>query len=171
MEERAGWFRLVLGLSVVFGIFHGTATMLASDRGQHGVLIAAFVVSSTAAIQRFLLRRLLSMPWPIALASVLLAVVISFPLAHLFELGGDTIWAPALLHFVIQGAIKLLVLGEGAEAFAINWMIASAVVPLLVFVRYPVWSRGTGDAPSERRPDGGRENAGRRGGRPSSGES
>lgn len=112
-----------------------------------------------------------TMPWPVALAALLLSVIVSFPLARLFELGGHTIWAPALLHFVIQGAIKLLVLGEGAEAFAINWMIASAVVPLLVFVRYPVWSRGNGDAPSERRPGGGRENAGRRGGRPASGES
>ena len=74
-----------------------------------------------------------SMPWPIALASVLLAVVISFPLAWLFELGGGTIWAPALLHFVIQATVKVLVFPSGAEAFAIAWMAASAVVPLLVF--------------------------------------
>ena len=74
----------------------------------------------------------LSMPWPIALASVLLASVISFPLAHLFELGGGTIWAPALLHFVIQATVKVLVFPHGAESFALAWMIASAVVPLLV---------------------------------------
>jgi hypothetical protein len=65
-----------------------------------------------------------SMPWPIALASVLLAIVISFPLAYLFELGGDTIWAPALLHFVIQATVKVVVFSEGAESFAIVWIAA-----------------------------------------------
>lgn len=74
-----------------------------------------------------------SMPWPIALASVLLAIVISFPLAYLFELGGDTIWGPALLHFVIQATVKVVVFSQGAESFAVAWMGASAVVPLLVF--------------------------------------
>jgi hypothetical protein len=39
------------------------------------------------------------MSWPVALAAVGLAVVLSFPLAYLFELGGRTIWAPAILHF------------------------------------------------------------------------
>ena len=81
-----------------------------------------------------------TMPWPVALAALLLSVIISFPLAHLFELGGNTIWAPALLHFVVQGAIKVVNLAEGAESFAIGWMIASAVVPLLIFVRYPARS-------------------------------
>ena len=233
IEGRAGWFRLVLGLFLVFGFFHGSATVLGSDRGQRGILIAMLVVVATAAAQWFLLghrrdtpaRQLglgrpdtraiaaagltvfllllvgflfvrargitpgfypgwiallpglfaqagiaeevlfrgylfgqvrigrtfwraaslsmlpfvgvhlvlfLSMPWPIALASVLLSSVISFPLAHLFELGGGTIWAPALLHFVIQATVKVLVFSHGAESFALAWMIASAVVPLLV---------------------------------------
>ena len=48
-----------------------------------------------------------SLPWPVALASVLLATIISFPLAHLFELGGNTIWPSALLHFTVQGAVRV----------------------------------------------------------------
>jgi hypothetical protein len=80
----------------------------------------------------------LTMAWPVALASVLLAVIISFPLARLFELGGDTIWPPALLHFVIQGTVKVLVLPSGAESFALAWMAASAAIPLLVFTRVMV---------------------------------
>ena len=74
-----------------------------------------------------------TMPWPIALASVLLSIIISFPLAHLYELGGHTIWAPALLHFVIQGTVKVLVVSPGPETFAVAWMAASALIPLLVF--------------------------------------
>jgi hypothetical protein len=35
------------------------------------------------------------MEWPVALASLLLSAVLSFPLARLFELGGNTIWGPA----------------------------------------------------------------------------
>ena len=74
-----------------------------------------------------------SMPWPIAVASVLLAIIISFPLAYLFELGGDTIWAPAILHFVIQATVKVIVFAHGAESFALVWMAVSAVVPLVIF--------------------------------------
>ena len=223
----------MLGLFLVFGLFHGAATILGSDRGQRGILIGMLVVAATAAAEWFLLRRqrgavrhlglgrprakgiavaggaaclllmvgllfvrargmtpalypggisllpglfaqagiaeevlfrgylfghlrpgrtfwraaavsmlpfvsvhlvlFVSMPWPIALASVLLAIVISFPLAHLFELGGNTIWAPALLHFVIQATVKVVVLSHGAQSFALAWMAASAIVPLLVF--------------------------------------
>ena len=74
-----------------------------------------------------------TMPWPIALASVLLASVISFPLAHLYELGGNTIWGPALLHFVIQATVKVVVVSDRAEVFALAWMTASGLLPLLVF--------------------------------------
>ena len=223
-----------MGLFLVFGLFHGSATILGSDRGQKGILVGTLVVVATAAAEWFLLRRRLgtavrqlglgqprarglvvaggvsfllvmvallfvrtrglatafypgwilllpglfaqagiaeevlfrgylfghirvgrtfwraaivsmlpfvsvhlvlfvSMPWPIALSSVLLAIVISFPLAYLFELGGNTIWAPALLHFVIQATVKVVVLSHGAESFALAWMAASAIVPLLVF--------------------------------------
>ena len=224
-----------MGLFLVFGLFHVSATILGSDRGQRGILIGTLVVAATAAVDRFLLRRhnraalrhlglgmpsakgvlgalgvafllwmvallfvrarglhftlypswisllpglfsqagiaeevlfrgylfghvrvgrtfwqaaavsmlpfvsvhlvlFLSMPWPIALASVLLAVFISFPLARLFELGRNTIWGPALLHFVVQGTLKVVVFPHGAESFALVWMAASATVPWLVFL-------------------------------------
>ena len=70
---------------------------------------------------------------------MLLAIVISVPFAYLFEMGGGTIWAPAFLHFVIQGTVKVLVFPHGAESFALAWIAASAVVPLLIFtVRAPM---------------------------------
>jgi membrane protease YdiL (CAAX protease family) len=234
IDDAAEWVGLVVGLFLVFGLFHGAATVLESDRGQRGILVGGLVVAATAAAAWFLprqprgtlLRRLgfgrpraksigvaggvtllllivaevfvrarqlspvlypawpsllpglfaqagiaeevlfrgylfgqvrvgrtfwraawlsmlpfvavhlvlfFTMAWPIALASVALAVVISFPLAHLFELGGGTIWAPALLHFVVQATVKVVVFPDGAESFALAWMAASALVPLLVF--------------------------------------
>jgi len=76
----------------------------------------------------------LTMAWPIAVAAVLLSAVLSAPLAYLFELGGGTVWAPALVHFVVQGAIKL-VTPEGSTALLpLVWMAASAVLPCLVFL-------------------------------------
>lgn len=76
-----------------------------------------------------------TMPWPVALAALLLSVATSFPLARLFELGGFTIWAPAILHFVIQGTVKVLAVdgSDAAPLFPFVWMAASALVPLLVF--------------------------------------
>lgn len=80
-----------------------------------------------------------TMAWPVAVASLLLAVVISFPLAHLYELGNATIWAPALLHFIVQGTVKSMHLGgDSAAAFPLVRMAACAVVPLLtLFVPRP----------------------------------
>jgi membrane protease YdiL (CAAX protease family) len=74
-----------------------------------------------------------TLPWPIALASILLATVISFPLAHLFELGGNTIWPPALLHFIVQGAVKVLAV-PGDTAMPLVWIAASAALPYLAFL-------------------------------------
>ena len=77
----------------------------------------------------------LTMPWPIALAALFLAVAISFPMAHLYELGGATIWPPALLHFVVQGTIKVVVVeGAMAPAFPLVWMAASAIFPMLALL-------------------------------------
>jgi membrane protease YdiL (CAAX protease family) len=75
-----------------------------------------------------------TLPFWVAFAALLLSVVMSFPLAHLFELGGSTIWPSALLHFVVQATVKILVVsGDAATAFPFVWMMACAVLPLLVF--------------------------------------
>jgi membrane protease YdiL (CAAX protease family) len=77
----------------------------------------------------------LTLPLAVAGAALLLAVVMSFPLAQLFELGGATIWPPALLHFVTQATVKVLVFtGDTSWAFPYVWMIASTALPLLVFI-------------------------------------
>ena len=72
-----------------------------------------------------------TMDWPLALAALVLSVAISFPFAHLYELGGRTIWAPALAHAVIQGAPKLIMTDD--PLFALVWMGAVSVVLWLAF--------------------------------------
>jgi membrane protease YdiL (CAAX protease family) len=227
------WLRLLLGFSVIFGVFQWSAVALASHRGEAGLIVGLLVVGGTMAAERLLfgqgvfaaartlglgaprarglvlvlgmgvvlvsvvyvfaqatgasvslfpgwislvpglfaqagvaeellfrgylfghLRRgrsfwhaatlsmlpfvgvhvllFFTMPWPIALAAVLLAVALSFPLAHLFEVGGATIWAPALFHFVIQATVKVVVVsGDASWAFPLVWMMASALIALL----------------------------------------
>ena len=76
-----------------------------------------------------------TMSGPVALAATMLSLVVSFPLAHLYELGGRTIWAPALLHFFIQSPIKIVEMSGPAAAFyPLVWMCACAVIPWLVFL-------------------------------------
>lgn len=234
--NRTDWLRLVVGVFLVFALFHASATLLGSDRGQQGLLICVMVVAATAAADRWLHSRtdlashlglgrprakgiavaigvsllllaaaalfararsmtataypgwfwllpglfaqagiaeevlfraflfghlrvgrtfwraaaismvpflavhlvlFATMPWPIAVGSLALALVVSFPLAHLYELGGRTIWAPALLHFVIQATVKVVVFAEDAAVFALFWMGASAAIPLLAFAVAP----------------------------------
>jgi membrane protease YdiL (CAAX protease family) len=77
-----------------------------------------------------------TLDWPVALAAVLLSTILSFPLARLFELGGNTIWPPALLHFVVQGTVKIIEI-PGDAGLPIVWMAASAILPWLVFIPLP----------------------------------
>ena len=229
------WLRLLVGLVLVFALFHWTADVLGSNRGEFGVIIGLLVVGATIAAKIFLFNRsfkesvrdvgltrpkslsiliaivisvlmlvaifvfasvtdstfsfykdwdllipglffqagiaeetlfrgylfgyirlkysfwkaagiaavpfilvhlimFYSLPFAIAFASILLSVVLSFPLARLFELGGNTVWAPSILHFVVQGIVKVLVAsGESAQTFPLFWIAICAIIPLIVF--------------------------------------
>lgn len=74
------------------------------------------------------------LPLPIAAAATLLSLAMSFPLARLYDLGGATIWAPAILHFVAQGAIKLVVAPDDRQMIlGIGWMGVCALLPWAAF--------------------------------------
>jgi membrane protease YdiL (CAAX protease family) len=131
-----GWWRLVPGFLAQAGIaeemlFRGYLF----GQLRHGRTFGRAAMLSMPPFVLVHLLLFLSMPWPVATASLGLAAVTSFPLAWLFEIGGRTIWAPALLHAVIQGGIKVLVLPD-ADIMRISllWMAACAFFPLLVFV-------------------------------------
>jgi membrane protease YdiL (CAAX protease family) len=131
-----GWIALVPGLFAQAGVAEETLfrgyLFGHLRRGRSFRRAATLSMLAFAGVHLFLF---LTMPWPVALAAVMLAVVLSFPLAHLFELGGATIWAPALLHFMIQGTIKVLVAtGGGAAVFPIVWMVVTALLSLLALL-------------------------------------
>jgi membrane protease YdiL (CAAX protease family) len=133
----AGWGWLLPGLFAQAGIAEEAlfrSYLFGRLRRGRSFWHAAGLASVPFAIVHLILFA--TMPWPVALAAVLLSTIISFPLAKLFELGGNTVWAPALLHFVVQGAIKIVEL-PGDTGLPIVWMAASALLPWLVFIPSP----------------------------------
>ena len=146
LELYPGWAWLVPGLFAQGGIaeevlFRGYLF----GHLRHGRTFRRAALLAAAPFVLVHLLLFLTLPWPVALAALTLSVVLSFPLAHLFELGGGTIWAPALVHFTIQGAIKVvLVPGPAGAALPLVWMAASAVLAFAVFlVPRPPSAHGT----------------------------
>lgn len=76
----------------------------------------------------------LQFEFAIALASLLLAVSMSFPLAWLFERGRGSVLAPALLHGVVQAGIKTIDAGDDFALLALGWIALSATAPWIVFL-------------------------------------
>lgn len=87
----------------------------------------------------------LSLDFAVALAALLVALSLSFPLAWLFERAGGSIWPGALVHAVVQGSIKLAVIDEDVfPTLALTWMVLSALAPwLFLFLRSEARARET----------------------------
>lgn len=74
-----------------------------------------------------------TMDWKLAFASTVLSVWLSFPLAKLYDLGGGTIWAPAIAQAVIQGVPKLVI---ADRYFPFFWIAAvMALMSLVLLIR------------------------------------
>jgi membrane protease YdiL (CAAX protease family) len=130
-----GWMSLLPGLFAQAGIAEETlfrGYLFRHVRAGRPFWTAALLAGAPFVLVHLLL--FLTLPWQVAAASVLLAWVMTFPLSYLFELGGNTIWAPAFLHFVVQGAVKLAVPASADQYFPLVWITASAIVPFLVFL-------------------------------------
>lgn len=143
----------LLGTRAAWSIYPGTALLLPGLFAQAGmaeeILFRGYLFGNLRRGRSFGRAALLSMPpfvavhlwlfvnlpWPVALAASGLALATVVPLARLFELGGGTLWAPALLHFVIQATLKIIVVEDGSRTvLPLLWMAACAVLPYLVFV-------------------------------------
>jgi membrane protease YdiL (CAAX protease family) len=73
----------------------------------------------------------LTLPWAIALTALVMSVAMTFPLSWLYELGGRTIWAPAVLHTVLQAVPKLITPDDAT--FQIAWMVGGMIVAWSAF--------------------------------------
>lgn len=133
-----GWSRLVPGLFAQGGIAEEVlfrAYLYGQLRPGRSYWRAALLASGPFVLVHLTL--LFRMPAAIAIASILLSALIALPLARLFDLGGRTIWAPAILHAVVQGVVKVIDVEEPSPMFPLVWMAASATIPFLVFAWRP----------------------------------
>lgn len=137
-----GWGLLTFGVFAQGGmaeelLFRGY--LFRRVRERHSFWAAAWVSMVPFTAVHLLLFA--TLPVPIATASVLLAVITSFPLARLFDLGRGTVWAPALVHAAMQ-SLKLLLPPESlGVGFSIGWILLCAIVPFLVFLPWPFQGR------------------------------
>jgi membrane protease YdiL (CAAX protease family) len=138
MAERPmmypGWLMLLPGLFAQGGVAEETlfrGYLFGNLRRRHAFWKAAWLSASVFVGAHLLLFA--TMSWEIAAASTLLALAVSFPLSSLFELGGRTIWAPAIVHFVIQGAVKVVEMPGSPMRYQMSWLAACAAVPWLAF--------------------------------------
>lgn len=136
LRLRPDWLTLLPGLFAQGGIaeeivFRGF--LFRHIRDGRSFVRAALLASIPFIAVHLLL--FLSMDFMIAMAALLVAVSISFPLAWLFERSGQSIWPCALVHFVIQGSIKVVdVPSEHFLVMATAWMLLSATAPWLFFL-------------------------------------
>jgi membrane protease YdiL (CAAX protease family) len=136
MSLRDGWFWLVPGLFAQGGIaeeavFRGY--LFGHIREGRSFWRAAVVAAIPFVAVHLLLFA--TLPAAIAAASLLLSVSMSFPLAWLFERSGGSIWPPAVVHFTIQGAIKLVEVPDQAMAgMATLWIALAAIAPWSLFI-------------------------------------
>lgn len=131
-----GWVWLAGGLFFQGGVAEETlfrGYLFGHFRERHTYWKAASLSAIPFVLVHFIL--FYSNPWPIAAASILLAVIMSFPLSRLFEMAGNTIWPPAIVHFAAQAGVKLLVpAGDQAGLYPFFWIIACGIVPFGIFL-------------------------------------
>lgn len=134
ISMRSDWLLLVPGLFAQHGIaeemlFRGFAFgHLRQDRSFWQAAWLSLLPFTAAHLLLFF-----NMEPVLAAASILVAVTTALPLAWLYERGGQTIWAAALLHFGIH-AIKLVdVEASHYMPLALGWMAVSATLPYLAF--------------------------------------
>jgi membrane protease YdiL (CAAX protease family) len=134
LGAREGWLGLLLG---VF-LFNGVAEEVAW-RG--------YVFGALRKGRSFWRAVLLSMPllalthvpialdsgWVVGLAAMIVAAVTTLPFAYLYELGGRTIWAPALVHAAIDTFRALAVDPADTMVFSLYVSAVALVVPLVAF--------------------------------------
>jgi membrane protease YdiL (CAAX protease family) len=136
IEMYPNWPLLMIGIFFQAGIGEETlfrGYLFGHLRQRHTFGKAVFFAAIPFVIVHLILFYQLS--WSLAGASILLSIAMSFLFSKLFEISGDTIWAPAIVHFAAQAIAKMFVAsGENAWLYPFFCIAVSAVVPLGVYM-------------------------------------
>jgi membrane protease YdiL (CAAX protease family) len=144
---RPEWIQLLVGVVLVNGI-----TEEAIHRGfvfghlRHG---RTFMTAGTISAALFAAQHLYliaTMGWTVGLASVLLAALLAFPMAFVFERGGRSIVGPAILHTSSNAPAIVLALPQEMMATALVMHMGVILVSIyLVFLAGTVLPRRSVD--------------------------
>jgi len=132
---KSGWPWLLLGIFA----FHGLAEELvwrgyAFRRLRRDRSFGAAVIATMPLLAATHLPVVLTSGLTVGVAAMLVAAITTLPLAHLFELGRNTIWAPAVLHTAIDSFKLVTVPDDARQVFSLTLAMVSLTVPLLALV-------------------------------------
>jgi membrane protease YdiL (CAAX protease family) len=109
VELRTDWLSVTLGVVLVNGIteevLHRAFVFGHLRRGRSFLRAAVLSASIFAAQHGYLVA---SIGWTAGLASIVLAGLVTFPLVYVFERGGSSIGAPAILHTSSNAPVMIL---------------------------------------------------------------
>ncbi|MET0966172.1 MAG: CPBP family intramembrane glutamic endopeptidase [Nakamurella sp.] len=135
MQLRSDWVWLLVGIYA----FHGLAEEIiwrgyAFRRLRDGRSFRRAVLLTMPLIAATHIPIVLTLGPAVGLGAMLVAAVTTIPLSYLYEVGGNSVWAPGLLHTAID-AFKLFVIPAAAAAVFPFLMIAvSVLIPLLALI-------------------------------------
>jgi membrane protease YdiL (CAAX protease family) len=137
---KSGWPWLLLGIFA----FHGLAEELVwrgytFSRLRQGRSFGAAVAATMPLLAATHIPVVLTSGLSVGTAAMLVAAITSLPLAHLYELGRNTLWAPAVLHTAIDSFKLVTIPDDARQVFSLTLAAASLTIPLLALA---VRSRG-----------------------------
>ncbi len=136
LQLRDGWIVIALGVFLQGGIAEEVlwrGYLFRHLRATRSFWWAAALAMVFMSAQHTLL--LWSLPFAVAVAACGVALATSFPLAHLFEGSGNTFWGATIVHWVIQGTLKVVVFPETISMpVVLGWMVVCMVVPYLALL-------------------------------------
>jgi membrane protease YdiL (CAAX protease family) len=129
---RPGWPWLLIGIFA----FHGIAEELvwrgyAFRRLRDGYAFGRAVAWTMPLIAATHIPVLVRSGPVVGVAAMLVAAVTALPLAYLYETGGNTVWAPALVHTAIDSFKLVVVPAAALTTFSLTLAAISLTVPLL----------------------------------------
>ena len=132
---KSGWPWLLLGIFA----FHGLAEELvwrgyAFSRLRRGRSFGAAVAATMPLLAATHLPVILTSGLTVGVAAMLVAAITTLPLAHLFELGRNTLWAPAVLHTAIDSFKLVTIPADARQVFSLTLATVSLTIPLLALV-------------------------------------
>ena len=132
---QPNWLALLIGVVLVNGITEEVihrAFVFGHLRSERSFLRAATLSAALFAAQHLYLG--FSIGWAAGLASVVLAALLSFPLAYLYEQGGNSTGAPALIHTSTNAPMIILAMPPEVAATVLAPYMGVILVSLyLVF--------------------------------------